>query len=333
MLTGRLWRRERRRVANDYELLRRALAWETRNAPRCWDAASIGATRSGINRLQGAELIEVRLRSSRVGPGEYGPTLYRMTEAGRKLAAETEERPTVPAAEIMAAMDLIVGFDDVKQQIAYSIEARKRTHFLLEGPPACCKSVLLDAIRGTVPNALMVFGSRTSGKGLSDELFEKKPSILLLDEADKMHHDVFSLTLGLMEAGEIINTKHGDTRGIKLNCMVIAACNSSRKMPPEFLSRFALHPVFQHYTRQEFLDVVRAMLARSGCPTDIAEIIAVEVFDNRLGDVRQARSVWELMQAPTREEAERVLRVKLRYTIMSQAARIAGKRQAAPLLL
>ena len=158
-------------------------------------------------------------------------------------------------------------------------------------------------------------GSRTSGKGLSDLLFEKRPGVLLLDEADKMRHDVFSLTLGLMEAGEIINTKQGDTRGLKLNCMVIGACNRSNKMPPEFLSRFALHPVFRHYTRQEFIDVVCSMLSRSeDCPSDLAKMIAAQVFDHQLGDVRQARGVWQLMREPTEAEAIRVLRMKAKYS-------------------
>ncbi len=318
-------------MADDMTLLQRALAFEAKHGPGCWDAARLGASRADINRLVGGELIMLKHHSSQIAPGQYGPALYRLTDEGRRIASETEERPVVPAVVLLQAMDLIVGFDDVKQQIAYSIEARKRTHFLLEGPPACCKSVLLDAIRGTVPDALMVFGSRTSGKGLSDELFKKKPSVLLLDEADKMRHDVFSLTLGLMEAGEIINTKQGDTRGMKLDTMVIAACNSSRKMPPEFLSRFAFHPKFPHYTRDEFIDVVRSMLGRvEGCPAELSEMIGQQVFDNRLGDVRQARGVWQLMREPTEEEAKRVLRMKAKYS--TEAPKIPGRQMSAMML-
>ncbi|MDD5081745.1 MAG: hypothetical protein PHU08_00085 [Dehalococcoidales bacterium] len=303
-------------MATDLEILKSALDFETRRAPQCWDAAKVGAGRADINRLLEAGLITQRHRSSRLGPNQYGSALYRLTDRGRDLAANPEQpEQRITAAEILAAMDLIVGFDDIKEQIAYCVEQRKRTHFLLEGPPACCKSVLLDALRGTVPGAMMVFGSRTSGKGLSDLLFEQRPILLLMDEADKMRHDVFSLTLGLMEAGEIINTKQGDTRGVKLNTMVIGACNSSRKMPPEFLSRFAFHPVFPHYTREEFIDVVRSMLSRAeDCPEELAEMIGRQVFDNRLGDVRQARGVWQLMREPTEAEAIRVLRMKAKYS-------------------
>lgn len=307
-------------MATDIEILRRALDFETRRSPQLWEPANVGAGRTDINRLAAEELIEQRQHSSKLGQGQYGPALYRLTEKGRRLIAmQTEIKPPVPADEILEAMSLIVGFDDIKETLAYTIEARKRIHFLLEGPPACAKSLLLDAVRNVIPDAFMAFGSRTSGRGLSDALFEKKPSILLMDEADKMRHDVFSLTLGLMEAGEIIETKSGNTRGIQLDTMVIAACNSSKKMPPEFLSRFAFHPRFPHYTREEFMDVVRSMLSRSeGCPEPLAEMIGRQIFDNHLGDVRQARGVWKLMREPTEAEALRVLRMKEKYSTGAQ---------------
>ncbi len=303
-------------MATDLEILQSSLNFEIKRAPQCWDAATVKASRQDINRLLNADLIEIRHHSSTIAPGQYGPCLYKLTDKGRKLAsAQAEIRASIPASEIIESMTLIVGFEDIKETIAYAIEAHKRIHFLLEGPPACAKSLVLDAIRNTVPDAYMAFGSRTSGRGLSDALFEKKPSILLMDEADKMRHDVFSLTLGLMEAGEIIETKSGDTRGIKLNTMVIAACNSSRKMPPEFLSRFAFHPVFPHYTRDEFISVVRSMLSRAeNCPVELSEMIGRQIFDNRLGDVRQARGVWQLMREPTEEDAMRVLRMKAKYS-------------------
>src|SRR3990167_2272051 len=318
-------------MSTDIEILQRALDFEAKRGTQAWEKAGIGASQTDINRLAGEELIELKHHSSKVGTGLYGPALYRLTEKGRRLLTmQAEIRPPVPVAEIVEAMSLIVGFEDIKETLAYTIHVRRRIHFLMEGPPACAKSLFLDAIRSTVPDAYMAFGSRTSGRGLSDALFEKKPSILLMDEADKMRHDVFSLTLGLMEAGEIIETKSGDTRGIKLKTIVIAACNSSKKMPPEFLSRFAFHPKFPHYTREEFTDVVRSMLSRAeGCPEELAVMIARQIFDNNLGDVRQARGVWQLMREPTEEQALRVLRMKEKY---SSGERRAARRTAGSLI-
>jgi hypothetical protein len=310
-------------MASDIDILRRASDREgdlrDKRPPnlRSWSAYHVGATRADINRLIAEELIVVTSNSSRIGPGEYSLTRYRLTEKGRSVifsASMEREFRKVPRSEILEAMYLVVGFDDLKLEIAKAVEKRKKTNFLLEGPPACAKSVMLEAVRTVVPDAYMAFGSRTSAAGLSDILFEFQPGILLLDEADKMRHDVFSVLLGLMERGEILETKNQKTRGITLETMVIAACNSSTKMPREFLSRFALHAKFPPYERDEFIDVVRGFLTRaSDCPAELSELIGQCVFDLNLGDIRRARAVWDLMDEPTEAEVRRVIRVMQKY--------------------
>jgi len=302
------------------EILRRAYDREndSRNRGRLWAAYHVGATRADINRLLSEELIVQAHQSSRIGRYDYSPALYRLTEKGRSLVFVTtmeREFERVHAADILEAMSLIVGFDDIKQTIAQAIETRRQINFLLEGPPACAKSLILEAIRSAVPSAYIAFGSRTSASGLSEALFDHQPSILLLDEIEKMHQDCFSVLLGLMESGEILETKSRKTRGIKLDTMVIGACNSTAKMPPEFLSRFALHVFFPSYSRDEFIDVCRGFLTRAeNCPEDIAGAIGRTVFDYDLGDVRKARGVWQLMTAPTEAEVHRVVQLMQKYS-------------------
>ncbi len=307
-------------MASDMDILRQASDREndSRSRSKLWAAYNVGATRADINRLVTEELIVQTHQSSRIGTYDYSPALYRLTEKGRSLVfATTMEREfeKVPAADILDAMSMIVGFDDIKQAISQAIETRRRINFLLEGPPACAKSLILEAIRSVVPSAYIAFGSRTSASGLSDALFEHQPSILLLDEIEKMHSDCFSVLLGLMESGEILETKSRKTRGIKLDTMVIGACNSTAKMPPEFLSRFALHVFFPEYTRDEFIDVCRGFLSRAeNCPEDIAITIGQTVFDDSLGDVRKARGIWQLMTAPTEDEVHRVAGLMTKYS-------------------
>jgi len=307
-------------LASDMDILRRAYDREndSRSRSRLWSSLNVGATRADINRLLSEELIAQAHQSSRIGRYDYSPALYRLTEKGRSLIfATTMEREfeRVPAADILEAMNLIVGFDDIKQAIAQAIETRRRINFLLEGPPACAKSLILEGVRSAVPSAYIAFGSRTSASGLSDALFEHQPSILLLDEIDKMHNDCYSVLLGLMESGEILETKSKKTRGVKLETMVIGACNSTAKMPQEFLSRFALHVFFPSYSRDEFIDVCRGFLARAeNCPEDIAITIGEMIFDYGLGDVRKARGVWQLMTAPTEDEVHRVVRLMKKYS-------------------
>jgi len=302
---------------NDMETLKRAYEREhdsrDRRPPhlRSWEYYTLGASRSDIKRLLDEGLITVALKTSAI-------TKYRLSDKGRDLVwAFTMEREfaKIPAASVMEALELVIGFDDLKEAIALAVEARRRINFLLEGPPACAKSIMLEGVRSAVPDAYIAFGSRTSAAGLSEALFEHQPSVLLLDEADKMDNEVYSVLLGLMESGEILETKSRKTRGVKLNTMILAACNSSVKMPGEFLSRFALHVHFPTYSRQEFIDVCRGFMAKAeGCPRDLAGIIGQLIYDYGIGDVRKARGVWQLMTAPTESEVQRVVQLMLKYS-------------------
>ncbi len=302
---------------NDMEVLRRAYERENdsrdrrHQSLRSWEYYTIGASRDDIKHLLDEGMLVVAFKNSNL-------TKYKLSEKGRDFVfATTMEREftKIPAATVMEAMDLVVGFDDVKEAIARSVEARRRINFLLQGPPACGKSLIVEGVRSAVPDAYIAFGSRTSAAGLSDALFEFQPSVLLLDEADKMDNDCYSVLLGLMESGEVLETKSRRTRGIKLDTMIIGACNSSAKMPPEFLSRFALHVYFPAYSRDEFIDVCLGFLTRvEGCPREISKIIGQRVFDYGIGDVRKARGVWQLMTEPTVEEVQRVVQLMIKYS-------------------
>lgn len=321
-------------MASDMEILRRAYERENdsrdRRPPhlRSWEYYTIGASRDDMRRLLDEGFLVIALKTTNL-------TRYKLSEKGSNFVWATtmdREFTKIPAANVKSAMDLVVGFEDIKDAIAKAVESRRRINFLLEGPPACAKSIILEGVRSAVPDAYIAFGSRTSASGLSEALFEHQPSVLLLDEADKMHNDVYSVLLGLMESGEILETKSRKTRGIKLNTMLIAACNSTAKMPREFLSRFALHVLFPPYTPQEFVDVCRGFLTRAEqCPVDIAGMIGQAIFDYGLGDVRKARGVWHLMTEPTAKEVHRVIQLMLKYnpdghrrTRSTQGSRLLG---------
>lgn len=135
------------------------------------------------------------------------------------------------------------------------------------------------------------------------------------------HHRQLFLTEGFVPTH--------NTRGIKLETMVIGACNSTVKMPQEFLSRFALHVLFPVYSREEFIDVCTGFLTRSEqCPEDIAQLIGQTVFDYSLGDVRKARGVWQLMTSPTPEEVYRAVRLMQKYNPNKSASGRKGTKTA-----
>lgn len=299
------------------EILRRAYDREhdsrDRRHPslRSWEYYTIGASKADINRLLDEGMLIIAMKG-------LGITKYKLSDKGRGfVAAMMLERQftKVLAESVLESMNLVVGFEDLKESIALAVESRRRIHFLLEGPPACGKSLIMEGVRSAVPDSYIAFGSRTSAAGLSAALFERQPSVLLLDEADKMDNDVYAVLLGLMESGEILETKSRNTRGIRLETMVIAACNSSAKMPPEYLSRFALHAHFPKYTREEFIKVCRGFLSRiEACPPEIATLIGQHIYDYGIGDVRKARGAWQLMTAPTEYEVRRVIQLMLKYS-------------------
>lgn len=299
-------------MATTIELLRRAYDYETDTrrpkAFRYWQHHSIRATKDEVKRLVDEGYACIAVHSGSL-------VKYELTDRGREMACRDidEILQSVSKSEVIEALGLVVGFDDIKETLATALATHRKVNFLLEGPPACAKSVMLEGIRSAVPSAFQAFGSRTSAAGLSEVLFEQRPQVLLLDEADKMRHDVYSVLLGLMESGEILETKSGKTRGITLETIVIAACNSSKKMSPEFLSRFAFHAHFPEYTREEFVAVVLGMLTREDCPEDVARNIGSRVYDEKIGDVRKARGVWQLMMKPTVEEVDRVIHMNIKY--------------------
>ncbi|GAJ16175.1 unnamed protein product, partial [marine sediment metagenome] len=169
---------------NDMQVLRRAYERENdtrdRRSPhlRSWEYYTIGASRDDMRRLLDEGFIIIALKTANL-------TKYKLSEKGRNFVwATTMEREfaKIPASSVLEAMDLVVGFDDIKDAIAKAVESRRRINFLLEGPPACAKSIMLEGVRSAVPDAYIAFGSRTSASGLSEALFEFQPSVLLLDE-------------------------------------------------------------------------------------------------------------------------------------------------------
>lgn len=178
-------------MPTDLDILHRAhnLEGDGKDRPRrSWSAYQVGATQADINRFKFDELIVEVATSCRIGPHEYGTARYHLTPKAEKIiftASMEKEFRKIPVEETLEAMQNVVSFDDLKMEIARALNKRKRIHFLFEGPPACAKSLLLEAVRVVAPDAYMAFGSRTSSAGLSGVLFEYQPGILLLDEADK----------------------------------------------------------------------------------------------------------------------------------------------------
>ena len=220
-----------------------------------------------------------------------------------------------PRAEQLAEIpqDLfstIVGYDDVKKLFMMSLKAERPTHVLMVGPPASSKTVFLLEI-ARLKGAFYLLGGSTKKAGLLEQLFQLRPSYVLLDEIDKMDAEDFTALLSLMETGIVKEVKYGKTREMTLPARVYAACNVEESLPPELLSRFQFKLHFKPYTREEFVEVARKVLVmREGKSEEIASYIAEKVADLSR-DVRECVGIARL--ASTREEVDFLVEIKRKY--------------------
>jgi holliday junction DNA helicase RuvB len=67
--------------------------------------------------------------------------------------------------------------------------------------------MFLTEIMESLKNSYFIVGSNTTKTGLVNQLFEKEPKYLLIDELDKMNGNDQASLLHLMETGIISETK------------------------------------------------------------------------------------------------------------------------------
>lgn len=229
---------------------------------------------------------------------------------GRGVEWKPGER-VIPVEEF----DIIIGYDDLKENLIFALEKRRKLNFLLVGPPSSAKTLILITTQRVMGDeAYFATGSRTTSAGLTEALLDYRPEVLLIDEIDKMDMKSYAVLLSLMETGDVLETKHGRHGGIRLNTTVIAACNRTNRLPPELLSRFMVIN-FKPYDRDTFIEVCRRWLSRAeGVPEELATYIGERVWESLDKDVRRARDIARLLREESREDVERVVKFLLKYS-------------------
>src|SRR6266498_2906193 len=101
----------------------------------------------------------------------------------------------------------IVGNADTKLILNKAILSRKPVHVLLVGKPGCAKTMFLTEIMHSFKSSMFLVGSNTTKAGLVNQLFERRPKIVLIDELEKMSNTDQTSLLHLMETGIISETK------------------------------------------------------------------------------------------------------------------------------
>jgi len=206
----------------------------------------------------------------------------------------------------------ITGNDDIKLIINKAILSERPVHVLLMGRPGCAKTMFLIEMMKRLNNSYLIVGNNTTKAGLVNQLFERQPKYLLIDELDKMSgNDQVSL-LHLMETGTISETKVKKTRKLELISWVFASANNTERIIEPLLSRFLILHV-PDYTFEEFTNIAINRLAKEKLNREIATIIAEEVW-TELGS-RDVRDVIKVARLVTNhEDISSVIGIMKRYS-------------------
>ena len=188
----------------------------------------------------------------------------------------------------------IVGHDDIKQIFAKAILSNRPVHLLLVGSPGSAKTLFLTEVMRYYKDSYFVVGSNTTKAGLVNQLFERRPKFLLIDELEKMSVTDQTSLLHLMETGIISETKINKTRQMELVSWVFGTANSCEKIIEPLLSRFVVLEI-PEYTFEQFKEIAITRLTKEDVDESIARAIADKVW-NELGskDVRDAIKVVRL---------------------------------------
>jgi len=285
----------------------------------CWSWSDVGIPTARLNKLVSENIVTVVFSThSRT---DYTLVDRETTKRALNLVGEQygkEEREEIDEKEEeeieipLDLFDIIVGHEGKKELILRGLtsDSEHPIHFLLYGSVASAKTLFLEEL-ARLRNSCFVVCSGAARVGLLDVLFEKKPSILILDEIDKIRdaRDL-SVLLSLMERGFVSETKHGKCREMRLRTIVFASANRIERLPEELLSRFRKLR-FREYNDEEFKEVaVRVLSQKEGVPETLALYIAEKVLkDFGSRDIRDAIGVARLLKDKTEEDVERVIRM------------------------
>jgi Holliday junction DNA helicase RuvB len=205
----------------------------------------------------------------------------------------------------------IISHDDIKQIFTKAILSKRPVHLLLVGLPGSAKTMFLTEIMRQYPkSSYFGVGSNMTKAGLVNQLFERRPRFLLIDELEKMSITDQTSLLHLMETGIISETKINKTRQMELTSWVFATANSYEKIIEPLLSRFAILEI-PEYTFEEFIEITLTRLTKEGVDESIARVIAEKIWNGGSKDIRDVIKVARL--ASSIEEIPFVLRMLTKH--------------------
>lgn len=277
-----------------------------------WEAQTIGLPSQKLRPLLNAGLLGITFSSnSSTDYALAGKELINGFLEGNVTSSRTPVEQELELPDDL--FDCIISYDDVKDEIKFTLREGRRSHYLMIGPPATAKSLFLMEL-GRLSGAYPATGSTVTGPGLTDALLTYQPKILILDELDKVRMDATAVLLSVMESGDVLQTKYKRHGGQKISLSVFAAANRDRGLAPELLSRFDSKLYFHPYSFNDFVAICGGYLSRyENVPSHIAEYIGKQTWYQLDRDIRTARGIARKLREATPAEVDRVVGFLRKY--------------------
>ncbi len=201
----------------------------------------------------------------------------------------------------------IIAHFEIKQILNKAIVSKNPVHILLVGRPGSAKTMFLLEINRLFKESVLVIGSNTTKAGLINQLFDRKPKFVLIDELEKMNNSDQNSLLHLMETGLVSETKINKTRRMLLHSSVFATANSCKKIADPLLSRFLVVKV-PDYTFEEFMEI-SVSIPKKEKVDEMTAIAISKIVWNELEN-RDVRDIVKIARlASNIREAELIIRV------------------------
>jgi Holliday junction resolvasome RuvABC ATP-dependent DNA helicase subunit len=193
--------------------------------------------------------------------------------------------------------DKIDGFNDIKKIVRAAIFDSKRHGILFIGPPACAKTLFLEAVIEEAGEGLYFDGTNTTNRIL-DVLNDERPSIVCIDELEKTPKNFQEKILNLCESGRVdVEQKKTQYHFTLLNLKVFAAANDKTRLSKPLRSRFLVLNLPKP-TEQQFIGIAEKLTPHLG---KTAGFIAKCVYAQG-GDIRSYRQIASFVEMDWSEQ-------------------------------
>ncbi len=185
----------------------------------------------------------------------------------------------------------IYGHEPVKENVFRVLIAEENNNLLLDGPPATCKTLIMNIMQEKCNDVLYFDASNMSGAGFIEECYNnQKARLIIIDEADKLKKNDAECLLSICNNGHVVKTLKKVKYDFWMkNVKIFMTTNNVGKLSKPMRSRFQEYRI-KPYSDQEFIEVVQYCLHKKFAPAQ-SEMIAKVLIAHDKKDVRHAISI------------------------------------------